>query len=716
MCKCIATILNTNDNYHHYQMRFAAPQEEMMNTTRLLPSLLLAPWLAAPAHADEAFQLQTVSVSAAAGGQAYQSRQAGIAGQPRDVIDIPQAVQSVGPQVLRDQQARSLGDALRNVSGVVESNTLAGIQDSFTRRGFGSRGDGSVLRDGVRSALLNNFGPTTESVEVLKGPASLLYGIQEPGGVINVISKKPQFADEGSVSVRGGSFGGGAGFDLTGPLSDHFAYRLIGDLDESGYWRNFGNSRRKLIAPSLAWQDGADQALLAYEYQDFLTPYDRGTLFVNGAPLNIPRERRLDEAWNVARGTSQSLNLSHTRELGGAWQLTTRLGWNQLRYSDRQARPSSYNAKTGELKRRADGNAYDNSVMLFSSRLQGRLQLFGQTHEPVAGVEAERRRELRGDTYRGREVGGFNVYNPAYGGLPYPSQLSAAQSDNRSDIDSQALLLQDNWTLSERWIANLGARYQHYRQEDGAGRPYAVTARSGGSQLLPQAGLLHKLTPQLSLYGSYSESFKPNAGSDGQSFSPEKGASREVGVKLDRDGLSASLAVYHIEKSNVVVTENNVSRAVGKARSQGAEVDVSGQLTRRLSAIANVAYTDAKVTEDIAANVGKRLFNVPRRSGSLSLAYDFGADRLGHRWRAGGGARYVGARPGDSANSFELPAYSVADAFVSWQGKLGRNPLSLQLNVKNLFDKTYYASSSGSALQVRVSEPREVALQTRLSF
>ncbi|MEO9456328.1 TonB-dependent siderophore receptor [Chromobacterium phragmitis] len=690
-----------------------------MNKNRILIPALLAPWLAVGTHAEDVAQLQTVTVtvSADAAGAGYQSRQTSIAGQARASLDTPQSAQSVGGQVLRDQQARSLGDAVRNVSGVVESNTLAGIQDSFTRRGFGSRGDGGVLRDGVRSSLLNNFGPTSESVEVLKGPASLLYGIQEPGGVINVISKKPQFAEEGSVTLRGGSFGGGAaGFDLTGPLSDRFAYRLIGDLEEAGYWRDFGKIRRQLIAPSLAWEDGANRILLAYEYLDFQTPYDRGAIFVNGQPLNIPRERRLDEAWNAAQGTSQSLGVSHSRQLGEDWQWESRVGWNQLRYSDRQARPSRYNAQTGELKRRADGNANDNSVLLFTSRLRGKMELFGQTHEPTLGVEWEKRRELRGDTYRGKETGGFNVYDPVHGRLPYPSQLSAAQSDNRSDIDSQALLLQDNWTLSPRWIANLGARYQHYRQEDGAGRPYQPTQRGGGSLLLPQAGLVYKLAPQLSLYGGYSESFKPNPGRDGQSFAPEKGTSREAGVKLERGGLSASLAVYHIEKSNVVVAENNVSRAIGKARSQGAELDVSGQLTRRLSAIANFAYTDAKITEDASANVGKRLLNVPRRSGAVSLAYDFGADGQGHRWRAGGGARYVGARPGDNANSFELPAYTAADAFVGWQGKLGRNRLELRLNVKNLFDKTYYASSSGNALQVKVGEPREVALQSRLLF
>ncbi|QEL57816.1 TonB-dependent siderophore receptor [Chromobacterium paludis] len=685
---------------------------------RLYSPLLLSPLLAAVAHADDVAQLDKVVVTAVADGMSYQSRQAAVAGRPQAVLDTPQAVQSVGPQVLSDLQARSLGDAVRNISGVVESNTLAGIQDSFTRRGFGSRGDGGVLRDGVRSAWLNNFDATTESVEALKGPASLLYGIQEPGGVINVLSKKPQYSPQGSVELRGSRFGGGGGgFDLTGPLGDKgLAYRLIGDFDESDYWRGFGLSRRRMIAPSLAWERGADQLLLAYQYLAFKTPYDRGTLFVNGQPLSLPRERRLDEAWNNAEGEAQALTLSHARQLSDAWRLATRLAWNQLRYTDRQARPVAFNAKTGMLSRRADGNRFDNSDWLLSSRLQGSLSLFGQLHQLTLGLEMERQRETRGDTYRGGNVGGFNVYAPVYGALPYPSQLSAAQSDSRSVIDSQALLLQDNWTLAPRWIASLGARYQHYRQEDGIGRPFVVTGRGSGLTLLPQAGLLFKLTPLVSLYGSYSQSFRPNVGSDGQSFSPERGESGEAGIKLERDGLSASAAAYRMEKSHVLVTENAVSRAIGKARSQGLEFDASGRLSRKVSIIANYAYTDAKVVEDAPANIGKTLYNVPRRSGSLSLAYDAGVDSMDGRWRMGGGARYVGERAGDAANSFLLPAYTVADAFVAWRRKLGEQRLELQLNVKNLFDKTYYRSSSGSALQVRVGDPREVSARARLSF
>lgn len=692
----------------------------LLTSTLLLGQLLPVASYAASSDSGDGTELATVVVTAPARqDNSYQPGKSVSSGYQRAALDTPQAVAVVPPQVLRDQQARTLQEAVNNVSGVVETNTLAGIADSVTRRGFGSRGDGSILRDGVRAATLRNFGVTSDSVEVLKGPASLLYGIQEPGGVINVISKKPQYSQQGNIGLRNSSFGGGAvDFDLSGPLDDSgLAYRVIGELEESDYWRNFGNTRRKLIAPSLAWQDGSSSALLAYEHLDFKTPYDRGTVFANGRALNIPREQRLDEAWNIAEGTSQALNGSYSRQLNDSWQLKASLGWNQLHYSDNQARPVSYNATTGVLTRRADGNRdFDNTTLLLSTRLQGEVLLFGQRHEPAIVLESEQLREAKGNVLQGVNNTSFNVYNPVYGTLTYPSKLSSSKSDTRSDIDTQALLLQDNWNFASGWTASLGSRYQHYRQEDGSGRPYSITGRSSGNVLLPQLGLLYRLTPQWSLYGNYSESFKPNTASNGVSFDPERGIVHEVGGKYEHAGLSASLALYRIVKSNVLVTENDVSRAVGKVRSQGVELDISGQLSRQLSVIANYAHTDARVTEDVAANLGKQLFNVPRHSGGVSLAYDFGRDAQGSRWRAGGGMRYVGTRQGDASNSFALPRYQVADAFVAWQGKLGYNKLDVQLNVKNLFDKTYYSSSSGSALQVKIGDPREISVQTRLSF
>ncbi|WP_024303512.1 TonB-dependent siderophore receptor [Pseudogulbenkiania sp. MAI-1] len=696
----------------------------MTKTDTSLLALGLALALAAPAYAspNDTAELAVVEVSAdAPAGNDYQPRNSsGATRSPAPLIETPQALNVVPHQVLQDQQASSLDEALANVSGVTQTNTLANTWDSFIRRGFGSRADGSILRDGVRSTLPRNFSATTEQVEVLKGPASLLYGIQEPGGIINVITKKPQYQQGGSVTLTSSSFGGSSGsLDLTGPIGDSgLAYRLIGELEETDYWRNFGTTRRKLIAPSLAWRDGSTRARVAYEYLDYSVPYDRGTVFSNGQPIAIPRERRLDEAWNVAQGIAQSVTAEVEHDLNDSWRARFNAGWNNHRYSDNQARPVSYNASTGILTRSADGNrAFNDTNLLASANLLGDVNWLGMRHELLFGVDLEQNRESKGDALRGSSVGGFNVFDPDYGQLAYPSKVNAKKSDVRSKVETEAVLVKDSLHLNEQWIAVGGLRYQHYRQSGGAGRPYVITDQASGNEVLPQAGVVYRVTPAVSLYANYSESFKPNTSvNEGGPFEPERGVVHEGGVKFETGRLSATAALYRIDKRNVLVTENDVSRAVGKVRSQGIELDVSGKLTRQLSAIGSYAYTDAEVREDQAAYVGKQLFNVARHTASAFLAYDLTPDSDGNRWRIGGGARYVGKRQGDALNSFALDAYTVADAFVAWQTRLGGNKLDVQLNVKNLFDKTYYTSTSGSNLQVNVGEPREVVLQTKLSF
>ncbi len=181
-------------------------------------------------------------------------------------------VNTVSDRVLEDQHATSLDEALYNVANVVQTNTLGGTQDAFTRRGFGANRDGSIMTNGLRTVLPRSFNAATERVEVLKGPASTLYGILDPGGLINVITKRPERQFSGSVSGTSTSFGGGTGsVDITGPIEGtNLAYRLIGEYQNEDYWRNFGKNKSSFIAPSLTsvWRAGnGDRVLFAPRLQ-----------------------------------------------------------------------------------------------------------------------------------------------------------------------------------------------------------------------------------------------------------------------------------------------------------------------------------------------------------------------------------------------------------------------------------------------------------------
>lgn len=652
----------------------------------------------------------------------YQAKRASTASKSSVALkDEAQSVQVVTPQIIEDFQVRSLDDAMKFVSGMTQSNTLAGTQDGFVKRGFGSNADGSILRDGIRSSLSRNFSATTERVEVLKGPASLLYGALEPGGLINVISKKPQYQWGTRIDAGSYSFGGGnLAVDVTGPIADSgLAFRLIAERQHEDYWRNFGDEEHSLIAPSLSWEGERLRLNIAYEYKEYSTPVDRGTVIVNGKPANVSYNDRFGESWSKAEGIDELLTATAEYQLSDDWSTRLTYGWNNERYDYAEARPNALNASTGAMSRRSDGSEHDNQTQYLAWDWIGNANLLGQRHDLLIGADTERVDNFRGDTWRGTAVGGFNIYNPVYGNLAAPSLLNPAQSDRSDGLHSRSIYAKDNWHLNDQWIVVLGGRYQRFEQlvEQGRGATYTRTTDRTDTTFLPFGGLVFQLNDQVAFYGNYSRSFVPNASdtNTGQAFDPEEGRSYELGVKFDLpQGIGASLALFDIEKENVVVTNNSVSEAAGKVGSRGVELDISGRLSERWELLGSYAYTDTEILDD-PANEGNELVNAARNVGSLYLVHHLHLPQELGQWKLGGGARYVGERAGDNANTFWLDSYTVADAFVTWDSQLLGEQTRLQLNVRNLFNERYYPSSGGN-LRVAVGEPRELRLSASVEF
>ncbi|WP_416367136.1 TonB-dependent siderophore receptor [Pseudomonas tohonis] len=653
------------------------------------------------------------------------------------LLDIPQAVAVVPQQALLDQQPQNLDDALANVSGITQANTLGSTLDAVMKRGFGDNRDGSILRDGMRTIQGRNFTATAERVEVLKGPSSMLYGILDPGGVINVISKKPQLqayrAITGRASTYGdGKDGSGGTLDVTGPLGDSgLAYRVIADYDDADYWRNFGHSRDKTFAPSFAWYGEDTTVNLSFEHREYSTPFDRGTIFLNGKPLAVPAERRLDEPYNVTEGRSDLTIFDLSHQLSEDWKAHFAYSYNRDTYDDYQARVTSVNTTTGTVGRRLDGTRGAVSTEHFATfDLDGKVQLGGMQHDLLMGVDHEYRKFFREDLIRQTTTRRVSYTNPVYGLDPIPTTVSADDSDQTDRVVTQSAFFQDSVHLNDQWIFIAGARYQLYDQLAGRGRPFKKNTDIDGQVWVPRVGLVYKMTDELSLYGSYTESFKPNStiapltnNASINTVEPEEGKSWEIGAKLDMPGrITGTLALFDIVKENVLVTQNvtvngrtdTIASAAGEVRSRGVELDLTGQVTDNLSLIGTFALLDAEVTKDPKLK-GNELQNVAKHTGSLSAVYDFGPLFEGDRLRMGAGGRYVGSREGDAENTFNLPHYVVADAFASYETPLGDNRLKLQLNVKNIFDKTYY-SSSVNQLNVSVGDPRLVQLSSTLEF
>ncbi|HCR2077885.1 TonB-dependent siderophore receptor [Enterobacter kobei] len=643
------------------------------------------------------------------------------------MLDIPQVVNTVSDKVLEDQHATTLDEALYNVSNVVQTNTLGGTQDAFVRRGFGANRDGSIMTNGLRTVLPRSFNAATERVEVLKGPASTLYGILDPGGLINVVTKRPEKTFGGAISATSSSFGGGTGqVDVTGPIDGtRLAYRLTGEYQDEDYWRNFGNERSTFIAPSLTWFGDDATVTVLYSHRDYKTPFDRGTIFDLNTkqPVNVDRNTRFDEPFNITDGQSDLAQLNAEYRLNSQWTAKFDYSYSQDKYSDNQARVMAYDAKTGNLTRRVDATQ-GSTQRMHSTRadLQGNVDIAGFYNEILTGVSYENYDLLRTDMMRCKNVKGFNIYHPVYGKLDKCTTVSAADSDQTLKQESYSAYAQDALYLTDKWIAVAGMRYQYYTQYAGKGRPFNVNTDSRDEQWTPKLGLVYKLTPSVSLFANYSQTFMPQSSIASYigDLPPETSNAYEVGAKFDLfDGVTANIALFDIHKRNVLYTESigdeTIAKTAGRVRSQGVEVDLAGSLTENTNIIASYGYTDAKVLED-PDYAGKPLPNVPRHTGSLFLTYDIHNAFAGNTLTLGGGGHGVSRRSATNGADYYLPGYFVADAFAAYKMKL-QYPVTLQVNVKNLFDKTYYTSSiATNNLGNQIGDPREVQFTVKMEF
>ncbi|MGF6112850.1 TonB-dependent siderophore receptor [Pseudomonas frederiksbergensis] len=651
--------------------------------------------------------------------------------------ETPQTINVIPAQVIRDQAPRNLDDALANVSGITQGNTLASTQDSVMTRGFGDNRNGSIMRDGMPIVQGRGMNATVDRVEVLKGPASLLYGIQDPGGVVNMVSKKPELTQYNALTLRGSTYGdgkngSGGGLDSTGALGDSgLAYRMVLDHEDEDYWRNFGTHRETLVAPSLAWFGESTKLLFSYEHREFLTPFDRGTIIDprTNHPLDISRNERLDEPFNNMEGRSDLYHFEADHELNDNWNAHFGYSWNRETYDASQVRVTAINTKNGTLTRSMDGTQNAISTDRFTTAsLEGKVNVLGMQHDLVFGVDDEYRKIYREDLIRQKSLSTFSYVNPVYGREVAGTTVSAPDSAQTDQLRSDSIFAQDSIHLTDQWILVAGGRFQEYDQYAGKGVPFKANTDNNGQKFVPRAGLVYRYTDELSFYGSYTESFKPNStiaplsGStvvlDG-SIAPEEAKSWEIGAKLDMPGrITGDIALFDIKKRNVLIANaegpTTIYSAAGEVRSRGLEIDLTGQLTDRWSMIGSYAYTDAEVTEDPDYK-GKKLQNVAKNTGSLSAVYDFGTIVGGDQLRVGAGARYVGERAGDAPNDFDLPGYTVADAFATYDTKVEGQKVKFQLNVKNLFDRTYYTSAA-SRFFVSMGDSRQVSLSSTLEF
>lgn len=641
------------------------------------------------------------------------------------LMDLPQSVRVLTGDLLRDAGVTTLAGALDLASGISKQSPLGGLWDSYAMRGFtGDPNFGSdYMVNGFSSSRGYNGmrdGGNTQAVEVLKGPASALYGRGEPGGTVNITTKKPQFAPAYSADVSLGSFRTRrAALDLTGALSDTIAYRLNAAHAEGHSFRDTVKVERSLFSPSFLWLLG-EHTTVSYEIEAVRqrAPFDRGVVAVNGQLGLVPVSRFLGEPGDgpmTVKSLGQQLFIHHA--LSDDWTV-------QAGASYRDSELSGYSTEANKLL--ADGRTVnrqrrhrDFSATDVSARIEvlGKFKTGALMHEVLAGVDAYRFDDHRVQLRRNPSAANayaIDILNPVYGGKADPLATSI---DTQEGQKSRGLYAQDQVDLGTQWKALVGVRQDSYTQDVKNNRLH-VSNRQSLSATSPRAGLVYQPSKAWSLYASAAKGFRPNSGISiaNQAFPAERSRSYELGAKLETGKLTGSVAVYDIRKSNVLTTNpanTDFAIAAGEVGSRGLELDVSGEVARGLRVSGAYAYTNATVTRgDNTIVTGSRFANVPRHSANLLATQQFAL--APGTASVGGGVQYVGERLGDVAvsSSFTLPAYTTAKLLASYSPNA---KLRLALNVENLFNRSYYASSY-SQLWVAPGAERTVTLNAHYRF
>ncbi|MBD2091395.1 TonB-dependent siderophore receptor [Microcoleus sp. FACHB-1515] len=600
--------------------------------------------------------------------------------------DVPQSIQVVPRQVIEDQGAIDLGDVLRNVGGVTANG------DSIRGLGANERGIPGVFVNGDRQARFSPFDVSNvERVEVLRGPASVLYGQGEPGGIVSVVTEQPQTEPAYEVEARLGNFDFyRSTLDFTGPLNDDrtILYRLNVAYQNAGSPVDFVQNERFAIFPVLRFQLGDRTAFtLEGAYQTISGRQDPGLLDVPLPLGELSISRFLGEP-DFPSATNEAVSIGYRleHELSDDWLIRHQFRADFADFDE-------YFIGLNELE------ADNRTVSRFASRFRGsdevytaRAEVLGEIttgiveQDLLVGVEYTRR--VTDSYFIDRELSAIDLYDPDYGNFslddfePTDGEISPPGSSNSVGIYAQNLAAigdQIKILLGGRldWIQDSGFNFSEAEQE--------VTNFS------PRVGIVYQPIEPLSLYANYAQSFSPQFGIDrqGNQFVPISGEQFEIGAKAEfLDGrLAATLSAYQITRANDFVPDpidDNFDIQIGESRSRGIEFDLRGEPLSGLNLIATYAYIDAEITEDPSGFEGSQLPGVPEHSGSLWAVYELQEGTL-EGLGLGAGVFYADESLVD-VGSTETNSSSWRTAALLYYR---RDNWRVQLNVDNLFDAEY---------------------------
>lgn len=663
------------------------------------------------------------------------------------LLETPMAVQVVPREVLDDRQIRTSLDAVRNVSGV--QAPIYEFYDQFLIRGFDS-GYGTTFRNGLQLRGMTNAVNYTfvDRVEVVKGPTSMLYGRVEPGGFVNIVTKKPQAQAQTTAELQAGRWGQWrASVDSTGAASadGQWLYRVGADIERGDSWVRNAHRDNKALAASVAWRPSADfDARVDLEHYDRKTAWLDATVPVIGnrpAPVSRDFSTIFPQSWSDYPYTTKRTLLAFewNLRLNDQWKLTHRLHTvysnesQQGVYADGFDGVDSFTA----VRFTHTGPNWTRHTLSTNLDLSGEFMTGDLKHRLLVGVDWSKfTDDTPGSTGPLTGTAPLDIFNPVY--PDYSAQLAALAAADATNLiwrdwsKDAGVYVQDQVTLGPKWELLVGGRF------DRATDAYADTYGSRGEACYPnctaqitspypadkafspRAGLLYKVDDNTSVYGSYSRSFGSSNGRDnlGNPLNAQKGTQYELGVKANvfEGRAVASATLFDLTKTNIPQYDpvNFFPHVVGAARSRGLELDLAGQVSRNVSLIGSYTWDHAVITQDpYNGTEGKKFPGVAANVASLWMKYDSApGEREG--WALGAGVYASSQRQGDDANTWQLPGYARVDAMAAYRTRIGSRRLTAQLNLNNVFDRSYF--DRGGYGMAAYGAPRNLSGSLKLEF
>jgi iron complex outermembrane receptor protein len=646
------------------------------------------------------------------------------------IMETPLNVQVISKQVLKDQQVINLDQALKNVSGVTTSNNVAnlsfdgGSPQAIVLRGFESQTffrNGFRLQQGAASRAMANV----ESVEVLKGSSAILYGLVEPGGMVNVITKQPLATPYYGFNQQFGSYDlYRTTIDATGPLTKNkdLLYRMNVSYENSGSFREFVDKEDVFLAPVLKWNiSPSTQATFELEYNHKHFGADAGiNPMFKGKLIDMPRSRNYGE---FSPATTETIyggfNWSH--QFNDDWAIKHQFSVNQQSniqphfllggsvdnnnvYRTFDADDTQYNTYSTNLD--LTGH-FDTGVLKHTLLIGGDYYRLDTKLNKFSGFNPTTFESF---------LSAINRNNPIHPGTPFLGPLQQFDA-SRNHTDQFGLYIQDQIKLPYNIDVMGGIRYQYIHQKVNNQVPAIGLADIHGATqdaVTPRVGITWQPKSWLSLYANYAESFGANQGlvSPGKTVPPTSAEQFEGGIKAEffNGRLRATLAYYDLTKTNIASPHpdpklaQSFSVVTGEARSRGPELDITGEILPGWNIIATWSNTDVRVTKTNSKNdpgldglvpVGGRFFNVPRNTGSFWSTYEVQDGDL-KGFKLGGGVTVRDGQNGCCSNpASSIPGYATVDLLAAYSLDVGKTKVTAQFNVSNLLDKHYFTGLLG---------------------